>query len=384
MTCAGRDKSARVCRVCSTSPLWVTTSGSPETLKKELKSCGGLLLSPPPWVVPPWGWPPSFPLWRWGKIRLDPHDVAFSCHLSFSLSHNFHGQVLFWTGFWFIVFVPSDGRRHMPQEQKTKPSSTCFRQDWQWTVLDLSPSSCNSILPNSWIVRLDSLLNLMDFPVFPESSMIDLAWCSVRNLSTTFWIWPILSSMFLKKWLNTSHLFPDAPSFWVVCWGTLALFPHQNSPMLSCCCCCCCDCQALLRTFFGASRGVESLSCWVLSPFEKSLCRCDLPAQSCRQLRHRPFSASIVLFFLVFGLNWSSRRRPAEASTCCDSVLFSTVVAELFLRLDCPPTGWEVWRRRHVVPLYSLFLQLSVLTWGLKWHHKSIHGETRIRSIWME
>ena len=75
---------------------WPPLPVTPDALKQWLKVffCG-LLISPSPWLVPPWGWPPSFPLWGWGgRIRL--FQVALSCHLSFALSYNFHGQGIFW------------------------------------------------------------------------------------------------------------------------------------------------------------------------------------------------------------------------------------------------------------------------------------------------
>ena len=60
------------------------------------------------------------------------------------------------------------GRRQMPQAQMINPSGMCFQQDWRWTVLDICPSSCNSTLPSSCILRLDSSLSLIDFSGFPQ------------------------------------------------------------------------------------------------------------------------------------------------------------------------------------------------------------------------
>ena len=45
-------------------------------------------------------------------------------------------------------------RSNMPQEQKTNPSGTCFRQDWHRTVLDLSPSSQHAFLAASSSVKV--------------------------------------------------------------------------------------------------------------------------------------------------------------------------------------------------------------------------------------
>ena len=74
-------------------------------------------------------------------------------------------------------------------------------------------------------------------------------------------------------------------------------------------------------------------------PFQQSLCRCNLPAQSCIQWRHGIWFAKTVVLRLVLELNWSSRRRPDEFSTYSKSVLFSAL-------------------RSH---------QRSVLIWGFKW-----------------
>ena len=72
------------------------------------------------------------------------------------------------------VYCASSSRRQMPQEQKVNSSGMCFKQEWHWTVLDICPVSCDSMLPISWIVRLDSTLNFMEFSGFPKSSGIDL------------------------------------------------------------------------------------------------------------------------------------------------------------------------------------------------------------------
>ena len=110
------------------------------------------------------------------------------------------------------------------------------------------------------------------------------------------------------------------------------------------------------------------------------------PALNREQWWREILSAKTAVPFLVLGLNWSSRRRRDKVPTCRDNVLFSASISRrwVLLRLDCPRTGQEVWWRWFVVPLCSLFLQLSVLTWGLKWHHKGILDETGILLISME
>ena len=72
----------------------------------------------------------------------------------------------------------------MPQEQKLNPSGMCFKEERHWTVLDICPNSCNSMLSNSWIVRLGSSLKFMEFSGFPKSSRIDLAREPFRKFST--------------------------------------------------------------------------------------------------------------------------------------------------------------------------------------------------------
>ena len=180
----------------------------------------------------------------------------------------------------------------MPQEQKTNPSRMCFKQGLHWTVLDICPCSCTSMLPSSWIVRLDSSLNLLDFPVFTISSYDWFEGYLVHDLSTTFWILSILSSFFkitscgipsiLRSTLNSGSFFSTSDSVHRISFLTPSssglsvgiscssfctsfLMPEDALSDMPCCCCCC-DCHALLSTIFGARRGVESLAYKVLSP----------------------------------------------------------------------------------------------------------------------
>ena len=164
-------------------------------------------------------------------------------------------------------------------------------------VLDICSSSCDSILPNSWIVRLDSSLNLMDFHVFPKSSMIDLVWYPVRNFSTTFWVWPILSSSFritscaiptnLRSTLNSGSSFSTGDSVlrisfqmlhraglsvrvpWPSSRTSFLCSLKQNFPM--CLAAAAVAAAVIVRLSWKSSsmqrRGVDSLSYKVRSPF---------------------------------------------------------------------------------------------------------------------
>ena len=210
----------------------------------------------------------------------------------------------------------------MPQEQKIHPSGVCFKQDWHGTYLDICPSSCNSMLPSSWIVRLDSSLNLMDFSALTKSSMVELVRDPVRNLSTTFWIWLTLSSYsritscaipsILRSTLNSGSSFSTSDAALRICVQMLSGFgclleyrvplfaqvswcPKQLSPM----------CLAAA----AVAAAVIARHSWVLSSvldeasrvfrikfFLKSLYRCNLPAQGCIQLRHGIcFARNVVL-----------------------------------------------------------------------------------------
>ena len=151
-------------------------------------------------------------------------------------------------------------------------------------------------------------------PCHPKSSMIDLVWCPIVICQPLFEIDPFIlhfsrlqscaSRLKIQALLSqqVTQYFASIPRCSVVL-GCLLAPISWCSDVTCCCCCCCCDCQALLRTIFGARRGVESLSHKFFHLFEKSLCRCNLSAQICRQLRHEILSAQIGVPLLVLGLN---------------------------------------------------------------------------------
>ena len=188
----------------------------------------------------------------------------------------------------------------------------CFKQDWHWTGLDICPSSCNSMLPSTWLLRLDSSLNLMDFSFFTISSIIDLVWYPIRNFSTTFldvhhsffileeyilcnfhqfWgrlkIQALLSQQVTLHFASVSRCSvvlgcllgylgsPFAPVSWCL---------KQNSQMClaaAAVAAAVCDCQALLITIFGQDEASRVFHVSFFRLLEKSLGRCNLPAQSC-------------------------------------------------------------------------------------------------------
>ena len=82
----------------------------------------------------------------------------------------------------FVVLTKS--KTHATRAED--PYRMCFQQDWHWTVLYICLNSCNSTLPSSSIVRLDSSLNLMDFSAFSKYSTIDLVWYPVHILCKLF------------------------------------------------------------------------------------------------------------------------------------------------------------------------------------------------------
>ena len=134
--------------------------------------------------------------------------------------------------------------------------------------------------------------------------------------------------------------------------------PKQNAPM-----CLAAAAAAIARHSWVLSSVRDEASRvfqmkWFLY-LEKSRWRCNLPAQSCKKFRHGILCARILVLCLVLGLNWSTRRRPAEVSTCCGCVLFSASRDRrwVLLRLACPRVGWEVWRRWSVFFLCLLVLQ---------------------------
>ena len=176
--------------------------------------------------------------------------------------------------------------------QKVSPSGMCFNQ------LDIDPSSCNSMLPSSWIVRLESSLNLMDFSDGSKSSMVYLVREPLRKFCTTSWICPFLSSSskitrcaipsILKSTSNSDSSFSTGDSVLRFSFLTLSssglsvrlpwssfrtsfLVPENALSDVSCCSCCFCSCdyQVILSTIFGAGRGVKSLSNQILSPFSE-------------------------------------------------------------------------------------------------------------------
>ena len=141
--------------------------------------------------------------------------------------------------------------------------------------------------------------------------------------------------------------------------------PKQNSLM-----CLAATTVAAAVIAVGRTRR-QSLPFEVLSPFEKSLCRCNLPAQSCVQLWHGIWFARTVVLCLVLGLNWSSRRRPYEISTCCGSVFFSASTGHrLASSFGLSPNGLRS-VQKMVFLLCFLVLQRWVLIWELKWHKRA-------------
>ena len=63
-------------------------------------------------------------------------------------------------------------------------------------VLHICPNSCNSMLPISWMMRLDSSLNFIVFFGFPRSSRTDFVREPFLSFRNTSWMCPILSSHF--------------------------------------------------------------------------------------------------------------------------------------------------------------------------------------------
>ena len=129
---------------------------------------------------------------------------------------------------------------------------------------------------------------------FSKASRIDFGREPFLHFSNTSLTFPIRSSSFkiaslcnsfnseVDKWLTTSRQFPFALWFWVlfcsysldplssICTLRTSFLVRVDPLSESCCCCgccCCCDCQAVLSTIFGSSRGGESLSNKVRSPF---------------------------------------------------------------------------------------------------------------------
>ena len=132
----------------------------------------------------------------------------------------------------------------------------------------------------------------MDFSAFPKSSISDgisILYLPPLFLKLTHFLHLLGSQScafpsILRSTLNPGSSFSTTDSALRICFqmlggSGLSVGLHCSSfrtsflgledalSDMSCCCCCCCDCQALLKTIFGAGRGVESLSNKVLSPF---------------------------------------------------------------------------------------------------------------------
>ena len=168
----------------------------------------------------------------------------------------------------------------------------------------------------------------MDFSAFPKSSTIDVVWYPVRNLATTLGILPNISSSsritsfaipsMLRSTLNSGSSFSRGDSvlhicFQMVggsgfCWEYLVPLlapvswcPKQNSPMcLAAAAVVARHSRVLSSVQHEASRVFQIKFCL---PFEKLLCRCNLPALSCCQVQHGIRFARTALLCLVLGQN---------------------------------------------------------------------------------
>ena len=232
----------------------------------------------------------------------------------------------------------------------------------------------------------------MEFPVFSKSSVIDLEWYPFRNFSTIFWICSILASTFgitccaipsiLRSTWNSGSSFSTSDSAFHICFQMLggsgmSVGGSWPSPVSRC---------SLKQNYpmclAAAAAAVIARLSWVLYSeqaeasrvfhlkffplFEKSLCRCNLQAQSCIQLWHGIWFARTVVSFFVLGLNWSSRRRPDEISTCCGSVLFwaSRSPRQVLPHLDCLHKGLR--SDKKMVCLPSLVCRPPVMSPDLR------------------
>ena len=199
--------------------------------------------------------------------------------------------------------------------------------------------------------------------------------------------------LFLYRWLSTPLQFPGAGQFRVVGWVTFCssfrasfVVPGSNTlwgVLLLL--------LLLLRLpgtleyyFLCGTRCREFFKGTFFSLYEKSLCRCNLPAQSRTHSRHEIWFVRTVDLCPVLGLEWSSTDSASTRFPLAVMVYFSRlweiIAKKLFI---WNVTEWvsEAWRRWSVFFLSFLVLQRRVLTWGLKWHHKSILRETSILSI---
>ena len=57
------------------------------------------------------------------------------------------------------------------------------------------------VLPISWMMRLDSSLNLMEFLVFPDLPEIDFVHEPTLNFPTTSWIFPFRSKIVFQEYI---------------------------------------------------------------------------------------------------------------------------------------------------------------------------------------
>ena len=78
-------------------------------------------------------------------------------------------------------------------------------------VLDVCPNSCSSMLPSSWMMRLDSSLKIMEFSGCLRSSRIAFVYEPFLNFPTSSGIWSIRSSSF--KDYNVSNSFNSEVGF---------------------------------------------------------------------------------------------------------------------------------------------------------------------------
>ena len=166
--------------------------------------------------------------------------------------------------------------------------------------------------------------NLLNFSIFLHLSRITC--CAIPSiLRATFKIQALLSQQVTQHYRFCFQMLGGSGSSVGVLWSsfrTSFLVPEAELSDVSCCCCCCCccDCQALLSTIFGQDEASRVFHIKFFLPFEKPLCRCNLPAQSCTQLWHEILAAKTAIPLSCA----RAKLIPETVSTCCDSVFFSS------------------------------------------------------------
>ena len=250
---------------------------------------------------------------------------------------------------------------------------TCFRQEGHWVVSEVCFISISSMLPISYIARLDASLNTI--PSFTKSLRIEIlfgpalfpcwlisrifassckiaSWeffCTRRSMSTSCFCstfgsgsctnCPGLFPVPVVKPLTS--LVPSRVPYWVSHFATTFEVLVTTSLQIGCCCC---TSQLLFSVTLGAGLGVESLSNITRCPLSEIILKVQSPGTGlwvmiandsvCKNCSPKSCASD----------NFIPKRHPDPVSNYCNSALSEELCKhhEVLLRQNLHHKGSDV------------------------------------------